>query len=436
MLEAVAYPIPWESSFPFQRLVLDANYAAMTVADPSLYFYVVLGLLVFLVALLGYENWAHWRRLAKLPIRIHVNGSRGKSSVTRLIAAGLRAGGIVTCAKTTGTLPRVILPDGRELPVYRPMGANIIEQIRVARVAHAVGAQALVVECMALQPAFQWLSESKLVRATHGIITNVRPDHLDVMGPDEAAVARALCGMVPRKGVLYSAEETVRQPMEEACKDRESRCVFVEPEAIAEITADDLAPFQDRAHPQNVALALRVCADLGVDRKTALSGMWAATPDPGALTEHHVHFFGRQIMFLNGFAANDPVSTQELWEAALQRHGDYPLRVALFNPRADRADRTLQLARGYAQWTQGQHMALMGTGTYLFARAAANAGVDSSTMMFFEDMRVDEIFERLVSLAKKPLLVVGMGNVAGQGLELVQYFANRAEISAHEKSPS
>ena len=408
----------------------------MAAADPSLFFYVVLGLLVFLVAIFGYENWAHRRRLSKLPIRIHVNGSRGKSSVTRLIAAGLRAGGIVTCAKTTGTLPRVILPDGRELPVYRPMGANIIEQIRVAAVAHAAGAQALVVECMALQPTFQWLSESKLVRATHGIITNIRPDHLDVMGPDETAVAQALCGMVPHKGALYSAESTVRQPIVEACQDRDSRCVFVEPKAIAEVTEADLAPFRYRAHPHNVALALRVCADLGVDRQTALSGMWAAAADPGALTEHRIHFFGREIMFLNGFAANDPVSTRELWESALERHADYPIRVALFNPRADRADRTLQLARGYAQWTPGQYMALMGTGTFLFARSAVQAGVDSSSLMFLEDMRVDEIFERLVSLAKKPLLVVGMGNVAGQGLELVQYFANRAELMAAESSSS
>ena len=30
-------------------------------------------------------------------------------------------------------------------------------------------------------------------------------------------------------------------------------------------------------------LALAVCADMGVDRETALGGMWAAKPDPGAL---------------------------------------------------------------------------------------------------------------------------------------------------------
>jgi poly-gamma-glutamate synthase PgsB/CapB len=395
--------------------------------EPTLLLLVVTSVsLVFLGGLFGYQHWAHRRRLRTIRVRVHVNGSRGKSSVTRLIAAGLRAGGISTCAKTTGTLPRVILPDGRELPVYRPMGANIIEQTRVVEAAVDAGADALVVECMALQPVFQWLSESKLIRATHGVITNVRPDHLDVMGPDETAVAAALSGMVPIAGTLYTAEQTVLGPITEACEDRESKLVTVDASDVAQVTDADLSPFRYQAHPENVALALRVCADLGVARETALRGMWQSAADPGALTEHRLTFFGREIMFLNGFAANDPVSTQELWESALQRHARYALRIALFNPRADRADRTLQLARAYATWTQADHLVLMGSGTYLFARAAGRAGVDTSTCMFLDGLRVDEIFERLVALARRPLLIVGMGNVAGQGLELVQYFENRS----------
>ena len=34
------------------------------------------------------EYTKHLRNVKKVPIRIHVNGTRGKSSVTRLIAAG------------------------------------------------------------------------------------------------------------------------------------------------------------------------------------------------------------------------------------------------------------------------------------------------------------------------------------------------------------
>jgi UDP-N-acetylmuramyl tripeptide synthase len=46
--------------------------------------------------------------------RIHVNGIRGKSTVTRYVAAILRESGLRTFGKTTGTAARVILPDGKD----------------------------------------------------------------------------------------------------------------------------------------------------------------------------------------------------------------------------------------------------------------------------------------------------------------------------------
>ena len=81
-------------------------------------------LLVFFlaVAYLAYgilEYRLHLRNVRAIPIRVHVNGTRGKSSVTRLIAAGLRAGGVRAVAKTTGSAARYIRADGSEEPVVR-----------------------------------------------------------------------------------------------------------------------------------------------------------------------------------------------------------------------------------------------------------------------------------------------------------------------------
>src|SRR5512137_274202 len=92
----------------------------------------ILFIIFVLLVLAGFgEAYLHRRNLSKIPIRIHVNGTRGKSSVVRLIAGGLREGGITTCAKTTGTLARMILPDASEYPIFRPAGANVIEQMRI-----------------------------------------------------------------------------------------------------------------------------------------------------------------------------------------------------------------------------------------------------------------------------------------------------------------
>lgn len=372
------------------------------------------------------ERIVHRRNLAKIPVRIHVNGTRGKSSVTRLIAGALREHGTVTCAKTTGTLARFILPDGRELPIFRPSGPNVIEQRRIVAVAAAHEAQALVIECMALQPELQGLSELELVRATHGVITNARPDHLDVMGPEDADVARALASMIPVGGKLFTAEKKQLAIFEEACKDRGSELVSVGPEDAEAIGEDELAGFGYTEHRENLALALRVCEDLGIEREVALAGMQKGRPDPGALREYSLDFFGRHIVFVNGFAANDPVSTEQLWNMSLDKYSGMSTKVALVNCREDRPDRSLQLGEELPKWQAADYVVAMGTGTYLFVRAAVKAGLDPSKLEIVEDASEDEIFERVVGLIDQSAVVFGMGNIGGQGLPLTRYFANRA----------
>ena len=119
-----------------------------------------------------------------------MNGTRGKSTVTRLIAAALREAGIRTVAKTTGTAPRLILPDGSERPVRRRAPASIREQLWLLREARRLRAAAVVVECMAVDPELQAVCEDEMIRATIGVITNARPDHAEVMGTTVEEVAR------------------------------------------------------------------------------------------------------------------------------------------------------------------------------------------------------------------------------------------------------
>ena len=379
-----------------------------------------------LVALGIAERWRHHRRVMRIPIRIHVNGTRGKSSVTRLIASGLRAGGLRTCAKTTGTLARMILPDGREYPVFRLSRANVIEQVRIVRAAADYDAEVLVIECMAVQPLLQSLSELVLVRATHGVITNARPDHLDVMGPDEEDVAMALAGTVPVKGTLYTSESKHLKVLKAAADDRDCAVQSIGADDIAAIAEDDLAGFSYIEHAENVATALRVCTDLGVDRTTALRGMWSATPDPGALTAYELSFFGRTIAFVNAFAANDPDSTLRTWAMAKDRFHEFPRRIIVVNCRYDRPDRSRQLGALANHGLRADHFVLMGDGTYIFAKAAVDAGLDQRLIHYAEGLAVEEIFETVADLTGPRALVVGVANIGGQGLELVRFFRNRS----------
>jgi len=84
-------------------------------------FELALILLIYVIFILYWlrRQAAHERRLRHYKVRVHVNGIRGKSTVTRLIAGVLREAGYRTLAKTTGSAAVMIDFDGHDLPIVR-----------------------------------------------------------------------------------------------------------------------------------------------------------------------------------------------------------------------------------------------------------------------------------------------------------------------------
>jgi len=228
--------------------------------------WIVLALVLLLMIYGFWEYRNHQRNLDSIPVRIHVNGSRGKSSVTRLIGAGLRAGGKRVLTRTTGTKPRIIVEDGEESPVIRPGRANIIEQLKIVRKAVSRKVEVVVLECMGIQPHLQYVSEHQMVRSTVGVITNVRPDHLDEMGPTLEEVADSLCNTIPEGEVLFTTEKEHLQTIQ---RWAEGIGTGVHPVSPSNISSEEPSGFSYLEHRENVPLALSVCEHLGVVRKIA-----------------------------------------------------------------------------------------------------------------------------------------------------------------------
>ena len=169
------------------------------------------------------EFQSHKNNLSKIPIRIHVNGSRGKSSVVRLIASGLRAGGLKTIGKTTGTSPRIIDENGDDKYIHRLRSASIGEQISLIRYFSKLKPDALVIECMAVNPQYQWVSEQKIIKSTIGVLTNVRPDHIDEMGMSMNQITKSMANTVPFNGIMVTSEKKKTNILLEISQKRNSQ---------------------------------------------------------------------------------------------------------------------------------------------------------------------------------------------------------------------
>ncbi len=75
------------------------------------------------------------------------------------------------------------------------------------------------------------------------MITNTRPDHLDVMGPEEKDVALALAGSIPVKAKLFTAENKYLSIFKDAAGDRQTQLVHVAQEAVDSVKDEEMAHF-------------------------------------------------------------------------------------------------------------------------------------------------------------------------------------------------
>ncbi|MGW4755311.1 poly-gamma-glutamate synthase PgsB [Streptomyces chartreusis] len=393
-----------------------------------LYFVLLIGSVFLLIAGIV-EQRRHYAALHTIPSRVLVNGIRGKSSITRLCAGALRGGDLVTVAKTTGTAARFIHPDATEEPVYRKFGiANVVEQIGIVRRAATYRPDALVIECMAVMPALQEVNQSKLIRSTIGVLCNVREDHLAEMGPTLDDVARSLCRSMPEDGICVTAEKERFHILQEEADARNCRLIYADPETV---TDEELRGFSWFTFKENVAIALVVADLLGVEREVALQGMYDAPPDPGVLSvERYVTPEDTRLAFANVFAANDPESTlmninQLLDLGAIRR----PLNVVI-NCRPDRVERNGQMGEIIPD-LKPDNVFVIGHPAKSAIDAIPADWRDRAVDLGGERRSADEFMPTLLGRMSDGSSLVAIGNIHGQGEELLEYLA---ELPADESA--
>lgn len=393
-----------------------------------MYVFTVLLIVFIIVSLYGVIEFAlHQKRIFSIPIRIHINGTRGKSSVTRLIGAALREAGVKTITKVTGTYPRLILENGCEVAVYRKAEPNIIEQLSIIKFSSKRKAQAIVMECMAVQPQYQWVTETKMLHSTIGVITNVRLDHIDVMGYTLPEIADALGNTIPKNQNIFTAEKILFNKLKEIAEKRKSSIHLAEEN---QVTEDEMKGFSYIEHKENVALALAVSEHLGIDRKIALKGMYKAIPDAGALKRSIVNVFQKKINFFNAFAANDPQSTLMIWNKVKKEIGFRGVKIILLNTRQDRLDRAKQLTGmiGTELNNEFDYLILIGQSAEVVEELAVSGGVKRNKIVNLGWTEPEAVFEAILAYTAEQSTVVAIGNMGGMGGKVADFFENRSVV--------
>ena len=381
----------------------------------------ILGFLVFALCIAGIlEHQFHLKSLSLIPLRIHVNGTRGKSSVTRLVAAGLREGGLRTFAKTTGTAPRVIDSEGKDRIIHRLRLPSIGEQVKLLRYFSVQKPDAVVIECMAVQPQYQWIAEHKMVKSHIGVITNVRPDHLDEMGPTDEDVAHSLCNTVPVNSVLITGEDQKPDILREVAKHNGTRFIKSDESSIQK---KELDGFSYMEHPANIAVALDVCKQVGVNRSTALKGMHKVQPDAGALVAWNLDIDNKNVRFVNGMAANDPVSTLQIWNFISERFvTDEETTCIFFNSRDDRPVRTRQMIELTFEKIKPDYFFIRGDKVKKIIDTFGKTSLKTSIDIIGLEQPLKDVISSMKNLPNKSL-VYAIGNQVGAGQEILENIA-------------
>ena len=359
----------------------------------------------------AYAQRRDTRRRMRLRTAVLVNGTRGKSSTTRLIAAGLRAdartpdaGGFgPVLGKTTGTSARWILPDGAEQPIARSGSANIKEMAVGLALAERLGATAYVAECMAIRPEYQAVVERYWMRADITVITNIRADHQEVVGQGEEAMAASLAAGLPLKGRLVAHAKTLAL-LNKVTAFPQDRTVVVDPDYGKEW----LGLFTEPVMPENLSLALTVCSLLGVPPETAAPAMATAQTDPGNLEISNISFDGRSLSFVGAFAANDPEST-----LLLAQHYAGPDKRMLglwMHGRADRRQRSIALHRSL-RILHPDFLILSGDTAFLRRLWRRDAGAYGLFALPLAGH--GELAAALAALPPGDIRLLGMGNAKG-----------------------
>jgi len=364
-----------------------------------------------------------WRR--SIPLRITVTGTRGKSSVVRLLAAVLREDGKKVLAKTTGSEAKYILPDGSETQVIRRGIPSIIEQKKLLRRAARLHADCVVAEIMSIHPENHFVESQQLLKPNIVVLTNIRLDHTDAMGKTEDEIASVYCLDFPEKTTVFIPENEIRPIFEKSANNNNAELIAVKKSDLSTLNPPG-SKSKTVGFSENFDLVFSVGKYLGINEEIITRGIQKAKQDIGGLKiwKYQSKFSSKSCFLVNAFAANDPQSTVEIISHVKNM---LPFKtekfIGLMNLRADRGDRTLQWIQALQNETAQNFKKIFVTGPH---SGVVKRKVKSINVI--KERLPERIMEKIFAEIEDNSVVFGFGNIGGNGRMLIDYWNQTGEV--------
>lgn len=377
---------------------------------------ILISILSAFVLFLSVESYVYSRRLKQVPVRITVTGTRGKTSVVRLLASVLRADGRRVLAKTTGSEARYIMPDGSEEEIRRHGNISIIEQKKLINRALNNNVDYLLTEIMSINPENHFVETHKLLKPHISILTNFRSDHTEAIENNFNNNSDLFLNDVYPGSRVFIHKSENNQSFSRGVRERKSELFEAEKESAG-------SPFfyeKSMKHhfTDNLELVSAVSQYLKISDKAIYDGIQSAVMDIGKLEIFKLSFADKNIFYINSFAANDPVSSIKVIEKTLDMLNiSDPQIYGLLSLRHDRGGRTKQWLDYLLSEDAVSFRAIFVSGRHssIFTRRLPSA-------LKLKETNPQEICRIINMSVENNSIVFGLANIKGLAVELLRYW--------------
>ena len=377
---------------------------------------------LIVIIFLFVEKKLYERNIESFNVRVLVTGTRGKSNVTELIIAALQSSGTKTAGKITGIVPSVILPDGTKKIIRRLGTARVQEQIKFVNFAALYKPDAIVLECMSIQPELQKL-ESRLFKPHIHVITNIRNDHQEELGFELASQAEAITLAIPPNSKIVTNEKRFIKMINSVSNERKSEVYTCEDKIES-----SQSKFGDCV-AENAGIAMKVCELLDVSEQIALNSIYKTIRERNSLFAN-IKKDDVEITFINAFAANDVLSTKNLLREYENKYGSLINPCYILNTRADRPYRTIEFSKWLCNLKNISRIYLIGNHSLRAKRELINGGIHENEIKILKENILESFSSEINMQMHKNLTFIGIGNVAKDGFNIVDQFFPRVKLES------